>query len=155
MTYISFQTGDIIELLNGGTDFLIKYPGVYHTTMNMNISWFNEPENYDMLAVGVFDNDLPTVMIGLNVYIPPGESVQYQIPSTHVTGIGRLHADGTKTFSIQFLNATGSAQTNSARLIGASGDYGVNAKVNMDMNLLWVHPYVPYTGPTGVTGPSP
>lgn len=107
-----------------------------------------------MLAFGVMDNDLPTVMIGLNVYQPPN-ALQYTNNSSLVTGIGRLHADGTKTFSIQFLNEDGTAATAIANLLGAPSGYGVNAQVSMDMNLLWVYPYVPYTGPTGVTGASP
>ena len=126
-------------ILNNNT-FALTLPGVYQVILNLNVSWVDTPPG-GPLAFAVQNVNENTTIIGLNgyqaAYVAGSDDV-----STHITGIGRLHSDGTDVFHVVNIN------TQAIRLISVNSNFTTSSTYNtsttMDISILWVAPYTPF-----------
>ncbi|WP_326513650.1 hypothetical protein [Clostridium intestinale] len=135
---LQYQSENFV-ILNNNT-FALTLPGVYQVIINLNASWVETPPG-DPLAFAVQNVNDNTTIIGLNgyqaSYVAGSDTV-----STHITGIGRLHSDGTDVFHVVNIN------TQSIRLISVNSNFTTSSTYNtsttMDISILWVAPYTPF-----------
>lgn len=140
---VEYVTIPNLFTLNAPTndEFAVTVPGVYQVVMNLNVGWQPGVTGPDMIAVGIVQSDSAETVVGLNAW-QPTETLGAPPSSVHATGIGRIHASGTNTFSIQNLGTGGIQVVDLSPTNTISNTY--NTQVAMDISLLYVGPYTPF-----------
>ncbi|WP_185967683.1 collagen-like protein [Clostridium sp. HBUAS56010] len=129
-------------IVSDSESFSMTIPGVYQVILNINVGWQTEPIPNRMLSLGIQQDGEGTTLIGLNGFQSYFTTSEEEFPTVHITGIGRLHTDGTAVFRILNLGFDPVYMFSVNPFDTTSNTY--NTSTSLDMSILWVAPFTPF-----------